>query len=200
MNAIVPFHHVNIATSGGRLDIRAMVRHYLAPFTAAKPFADIIETVRANSSAAIRRCRNRRPGAAIAINRAVANYATALEQAIDQLSIALLAPDEENIRGIVGAMMLAFPNATPTETAGYFVDALVLELKEPGSDDPFCLPAIAAAAREMWTTLPAPPSIAQFIVSVRKHQQRIEAVMHQLCDVLEAADWAEDMIERKRSE
>lgn len=192
MNAIAPFHGVTIATAG-RPDIRAMFRHYLAPYSVAEPFEDLIETVRKNSTPEIRRCKNRRPGAAIAIHRAVAGHIDAVSKARDALGIAMLAPDEADVRQILGAMMLVF-HAPPTQTAGYFIDTLVLELREPDVGYPFCLPAIAAAAREMWQTLPSPPAIADFLPCVKKHQKRIEAVFKQLGDILEAADWAEDHV------
>jgi hypothetical protein len=66
MNAVIPFHSTAIA-SAGRPDIRAMMRHYAAPYSAAEPFADLIEMVRKNSTTEIRRCKNRRSGAAITI-------------------------------------------------------------------------------------------------------------------------------------
>ena len=58
--------------------------------------------------------------------------------------------------------------------SSFFVDALVLELLEPDGIDPYALSAIAAAAREMWQTLHSPPSIAEFLVAARKHQQRLD--------------------------
>ena len=39
MNALTPFHGITIATAG-RPDIRAMTRHYTAPFGAAEPFVE----------------------------------------------------------------------------------------------------------------------------------------------------------------
>jgi hypothetical protein len=192
MNAPTPFHGITVATAG-RPDIRAMTRHYTAPFGAAEPFADLIETVRKNSTPEIRRCKNRRPGAAIAIHRAVAGHIDAVSMAVEYLSVAMLAPDEENVRQILGAMMLVF-HAQPTPTSGFLMDTLVMELREPEVGRSFCLPAVAAAARELWQTLIAPPSIAEFLPCVRKHQQRIEAVLRQLGNILEAADWADDLI------
>jgi hypothetical protein len=192
MSEIVPFHGIAVATAG-RLDARAMTRHYTAPFGAAEPFADLIETVRKNSTPEIRRCKNRRRGAAIAIRKAVAGRLDAVGDARDRLSVAVLAPDENNVRQILGAMMLVY-HAQPTATSGFFMDTLVMELREPEVGRPFCLPAIAAAAQEMWRTLPALPSIAEFLPCVRKHQLRIGAVFKQLGDLLEAAEWAEDLI------
>jgi hypothetical protein len=195
---IVPFHSgVKIATVGGRLDIVALFRHFLAPYAASQPFAGLIEIVKRNGPEA-RSCRNRRHGAALAITRAVANHADEIREAIEHLSLAMSAPNEENVRGIIGAMMMVYPNATPTETSSYFIDALVMELTEPDDSRwPYSLPAIAAAARECWKTLPAPPSIAEFIRATRKHQSQIEGVMEELGDVLEASDWAEDLIESR---
>jgi hypothetical protein len=188
MSEIVPFHGTAIAN--GRPDIRAMLKHYAAPYSAAEPFQDLIETVRKNSTPA-RRSNNQRPSAAIAIHKAVAGRIDAVSDARDRLSVAMLAPDEEDVRGIIGATMLAF-HAPPTETSSFFVDALVMELREPDVGRPFCLPAIAAAAREMWQTLPAPPAISQFLASVRKHQARLDVVFKQLCDVIEASEWADE--------
>jgi len=112
----------------------------------------------------------------------------------DHLSVVLSAPDEENVRQILGVMFAAF-HAQPTPTSEFFVDMLVSELREPEAGQPFCLPAIAAAARELWQTLPSPPSIADFLPCVQKHQKRIEAVLKQLGDVIEASEWADDLIE-----
>jgi hypothetical protein len=195
MNEIVPFHGVNLVTAG-RPDIRALTRHYLAPFQAAVPFEDLIETVRKNSTPA-RRSNNQRPSAAIEIHNAVAGHTDAVRKAAEYLSVVMLAPDEEDVRQILGAMMMAF-HAQPTPTSAFFIDTLVMELREPEVDQPYSLPAIAAAARELWQTLPAPPSIAEFLPCVKKHQKRIEAVFKQLGDILEAADWAEDQIGSKK--
>jgi hypothetical protein len=43
--------------------------------------------------------------------------------------------------------------------------------------------------------LHSPPSIAAFLVAARKHQQRLDDVFKQLGDVIEASDWADDLIE-----
>jgi hypothetical protein len=192
MNAIAPFHGVTITTAG-RPDIRAMFKHFLAPYSAAEPFEELIETVRKNSMAA-RRSSNQRPSAAIAIRKAVAGHIDAVSKARDALGIAMLAPDEADVRRILGAMMMTF-HAQPTPTSAFFIDTLVMELREPEAGRPFCSPAIAAAARELWQTLRSPPSIAEFLPCVKKHQQRIEAVFKQLCDVIDASAWADDLIE-----
>ena len=196
MSEIVPFHGTAVATAG-RLDIRAMVKHFMQPYSAAEPFADLIEVLKHNYTPEIRRCRNRRRPAAIAIHKAVAGRIDAVSDARDRLSVVRLAPDEEDVRQILGAMMLVF-HAQPTPTSAFFIDTLVMELQEPEDGQPFCSPAIAAAARELWQTLPSPPSIAEFLLSVKKHQKRIEAVFKQLGYILEAADWAEDQIGSKK--
>jgi hypothetical protein len=59
MNAITPFHGTALATTG-RLDIRAMTRHYTAPYRAAVPFQDLIQTIKRNSTPA-RLSKNQRP-------------------------------------------------------------------------------------------------------------------------------------------
>jgi hypothetical protein len=193
MNELVSFHGVSLATAG-RLDVRAMVKHFAQPFEATGPFLDLIEVLKRNYTLEIRRCRNRRRPAAVAIHKAVAGRIDAVSDARDRLSVIKLAPDEPDVRALIGAMMMTFP-APPTEISSFFVDALVMELREPDAGDPFSLPAIAAAAREMWQTLPSPPSISQFLASVKKHQGRLEVVFHQLCDIVEASHWADDLIE-----
>ena len=196
LHVIVPFHGVSLATAGGRPDIRAMFKHFMEPYGAAESFADLIEIVRKNSTPT-RRSKNQGPSAAIAINRAVAGRIDAVSNARDHLGVVMLAPDEADIRQILGAMLMAFP-IPPTETSGFFIDALTMELMEPDVDQPYSLPAIAAAAREMWQTLPSPPAIAEFLPCVKKHQKRIEAVFKQLGDILDAADWADDLIKPEK--
>jgi hypothetical protein len=122
MNEIVPFHGVSLATAGRRPDIRALVKHLTAPYSAAEPFEDLIETVRKNSTPA-RRSNNQRPSAAIAIRNAVAGHTGAVRKAVEYLSVVMLAPDEEDVRQILGAMMMAF-HAQPTQTSGFFIDTL----------------------------------------------------------------------------
>jgi hypothetical protein len=90
--------------------------------------------------------------------------------------------------------------APPTETSSFFIDALVLELMEPEVEAPFSLPAIAAAARECWQSLASPPAISTFLASVRKHQARLDVVFQQLCDIVDAALWAEDQIKPDKPE
>jgi hypothetical protein len=195
MNGIVPFHGgaAIITAAAGRPDIRAMVKHFMQPYGAAQPFANIVEIVRRNSTPS-RRGKNEGRSAAIEIRKAVAGHLDAVVKARDHLSVVRLAPDESDVRGIIGAMMMVF-HAPATETSSFFVDVLVLELREPEVGDPFSLPAVAAAARECWSTLPAPPSIAEFLVAARKHQQRLDDVFRQLGDIIEASQWADDLIE-----
>jgi hypothetical protein len=132
MNEILPFHGVTLATAG-RPDIRAMMQHFTAPYRAAVPFQDLIQTVQLNSTPA-RRSSNQRPSAAIAIRNAVAGHIDEVVRARDRLSVAMLAPDEEDVRAVIAAMMMVFP-APPTETSSFFVDALVMELREPDVGD-----------------------------------------------------------------
>jgi hypothetical protein len=194
MNEVVSFHgNAAALTTGGRLNIRAIVKHFTQPFEATGPFSDVIEVLKINYTPEVQHCRNRGPGAAIAIRKAIAGRLDAISDARDRLSVAMLAPDEEDVRQILAAMLLAF-HAQPATTSGFFIDVMVLELREPETGQPFSLPAVAAAARELWQTLIAPPSIAEFLPCVRKHQQRIEAVLRQLGNILEAADWADDLI------
>jgi hypothetical protein len=152
MNQIVAFHgNAGALAAGGRLDVRAMVRHYLAPFEAAVPFEDVIDVVRRNSTPR-RRSRNEAPSAAIAIRKVVSTHVKAsIRKAQHYLGIAMLPPDEPDVRQVIGVMFRAF-HAEPTPTSEYFIDAPVMELMEPDVGRPFALPAIVAAAREMWQT------------------------------------------------
>jgi hypothetical protein len=46
----------------------------------------------------------------------------------------------------------------------------------------------------MWRTESKPPAISTFLTAARKHQRRLDEVFKDLCDVVEAADWAEEEI------
>jgi hypothetical protein len=107
MNQIVPFHGTAVATAG-RLDVRAMMKHYTAPYSAAVPFQDLIETVRRNSTPA-RRSRNQRPSAAIEIHNAVAGHIDAVSKAVESLSVVLLVPDEADVRKGCGTRLKPKP-------------------------------------------------------------------------------------------
>ena len=192
MNEVVPFHgNAAALTTGGRPNIRAIAKHFTQPFKETRPFLDLIKVIKINFTPEVQHCRNRGPGAAIAIRKAVAGRLDAISDARDRLSVALLVPDEDDVRLVLAAMMLAF-HAQPTPSSGFFMDTLVMELREPEAGRPFCLPAIAAAAREAWQNLQAPPSIAAFLTYVRKHQARIEVVRGEICGVIDAADWADE--------
>jgi hypothetical protein len=123
MNEIVPFHGTAVVT-GGRPNIRALIKHYLAPYSAAEPFRDLIKAVRKNSTAAG------------AIRKAAAGRIQAVTDARDRMSVATLAPDEEDVRAVIAAMLMTFPTP-PTETSSFFIDALVLELREPDDGEAY---------------------------------------------------------------
>ena len=190
MNQIVAFHGL---AAYGRLDVRAMVKHFTQPFESAVPFEAVIDVVRRNSTPT-RRSKSERKSAAIEIRRAVAGHTIAIRKAMHDLGITMLAPDEEDVRRVIGVMLGTF-HARPTATSEHFCDTLTMELMAADVHRPFALPAIMAAAREMWCTLPSPPSIADVLKAVREHQRRLDVVFKQLGDVLEASDWADDLIE-----
>jgi hypothetical protein len=194
MNELVPFHAAFATT--GQINVRAMMRHYAEPFSAAEPFRDLIKAIERNSTPA-RRSKNQAPSAALEIHKAAAGHVDAVLKAVEYLSVARMAPDEGDIRQIVAAMMMAF-HAQPTPNSEILIDVLVAEWQEPDVGDPFSSPAVASAAREMWQELPSPPSISQFMASVRKHQARLDDVFQQLCGILEAAEWAEDNIKPEK--
>jgi hypothetical protein len=190
--AIVPaqFHTNAVAlVADGRINVAAIVRHCLAPYAAADEFEDVIETVRLNSTPA-RKSKNERKSAAIAIRKAVAGHTKAVRKAQHELRIALLPPDEICIRQILGIMFGMFPTP-PTNSSESFADTLVFEMV----DARYSLPAIMAAAREAWQTMPAPPAISDLLALARKHEDRLDAVFRQLGSVLTAIDWADDLLE-----
>jgi hypothetical protein len=190
MNELVPIHGGTAITTAGSADIRAIVRHFMEPFRAAEQFADIVEIVRKNSTPA-RRSKNQRPSAAIAIHNAVAGRIDAVTNAIDRLSVVMLAPDETDIREVLAVMFASFPAAQLTPTSSHFIDLLVMELRV----DAYCLASIAAACRECWRTMPSVPPISTFLETAEKHQDQLRGVMQRLGDIVDAADWAEDQIE-----
>jgi hypothetical protein len=190
MNQLVAFHGKAIT---GHLNVADMVRHYLAPYDAAEPFDGLIETVRMNSTPA-RRSKNQRRSAAIEIRRAVAGHTKAIRRAQSALGIAMLAPDEEDVRQILALMFSTF-QTPPSATSMVMIDTLIMELMADDIDRPFCSPAIMAACRECWREHTSPPSIAAVLKAAKVHQRRLEAVFQQLGDVLEASQWADDVVE-----
>jgi hypothetical protein len=188
MNAIATIHGGNAIATDGQLDVRAMMRHYTAPFEAAVPYEDVIEIVRKSTTRA-RKSKNERRSAAIAIGKAAAGHLDAITEARDRLSVALTPPDEEDIRAVIAAMLMAFPDAQPTTASPRFIDTLTMEIRE----DRYSLPAIAATARECWRTLPSPPAISQFLAVAEKHQTRLEGVLMELGEVADDYDWAVDI-------
>ena len=146
---------------------------------------------------------------AVAIREATAGHLVDVWEAEEALDEAMAPPPEEIIRAILGAMLSTL-RAKPTEGAAIYVDALVWELTEPATgrefipyrsglvilEGPFCSPAVAAAARETWTTQTFPPSVAEFMQRVRKHQMRIETVRAQLASISEASFSAHDVLRR----
>jgi hypothetical protein len=192
MNAMVPvqFHTNAVAlVADGRINVATIVRHCLAPYAAADEFEDVIETVRLNTTPA-RKSKNESKSAAIAIRKAVADLTKAISKARHELGVAMRLPEEICIRQILGIMFGMFPTP-PTATSERFADTMVMELV----DARYSLPAIVAAAREAWQTMPAPPSIAEILALARKHEARLDAVFRQLGSVLTAIDWANDIIE-----
>jgi aminoglycoside phosphotransferase (APT) family kinase protein len=77
-----------------------------------------------------------------------------------------------------------------------YIDAMVMELMEPETGEPFCGPAIAAAAKELWTTQTFRPSIPEFVEPVRKHQARLESDLAQLGFIFDAEDSAYEVLKK----
>jgi hypothetical protein len=92
--------------------------------------------------------------------------------------------------------MLSVLRGKPTEGAELYVDALVWAVMEPDAGSPYCAPAIAAAAKEIWTTKTFPPSVPEFVESAKKHQRRIETVLAQLVFISESASSAHEVLEK----
>jgi hypothetical protein len=194
----------------GRLDARAM-RRYLAPFKAAEPFRDAVETIDRCSFATQRNTKgdlialspawntpDQQQAAikhAVAIRKAVAGHLDAVSSVVDALDEAMVPPTEGVIRVILG-VLLSVLRSKPTEGAELYIDALVWELMEPDTGEPFCAPAIAAAAKEIWTTKTFAPSVAEFVGPVRKYQMRIETVRAELAFISEANYRAREVLEK----
>jgi hypothetical protein len=207
MSSNISAHHGGAVGAAGRLDVRAMMRHYLAPFKAAEPWRDTLETIGRSSFATQRNCHDKLIALsstwntpekkhwaikdALAIRDAVTDLG-AVWEAADALDEAMAPPPEEIIRAILGAM-LSILRAKPTEGAEIYVDALVWELTDSDAG-PFCAPAIAAAAKEIWTTKTFPPSIPEFMKPAKQHQARIEAVRAQLTFISEAYCSADEVL------
>jgi hypothetical protein len=141
------------------------------------------------------RCGQRSNAGALGeIRRATDGHVKAIRKAQHDLGIAMLPPNEEDVRQILGLMFGAY-HTQPTATSELLIDMLVMELTADDLDRPFCSPAIMAAAREMWSTLSTPPSIADVLKATKTHQRRIEAAFKELGDTLEALQWADDIVE-----
>jgi hypothetical protein len=179
---------------GARLDVRAMMSHYLAPFKATeawKPALAIAEqhkwgidrdvhgelyALRANESY---------PGQkAAAVSDAMAIFeaarpVSAIAEAADAVLETMKPPSEPELRLLIGTMLDGF-RAKPTEGAAVYIDAMVWMLSEPESGQPFCAPAIAAAIRQAWASQTFPPSVHEFLKLCSNQQERIEAVHQEL--------------------
>jgi len=199
--------------SVGRFDIRAMGRAYLAAFKASEPFRDVIETIDHHGAATQQdtngnlialtpswlkdeRRREYTIASALAIREAVA----AIPQdrvlyTIFDVEDALEPPPEPIVRAIVAAM-LSVLRAKPSEGSEIYVDALVGECMEPEGCDPFAAAAVAAAAKEIWTTKTFPPSIPEFMAPVRKYQLRLQSVLAELNFIQEAGLRAREVLQK----
>lgn len=187
-----------------RIDVRQSMSRFLAPFQAADPWREALATIERHRSGIdcrpdgrlyaldeveyipgqLAQKRARAIGAAVAIRAAVRSL-EAVFRAIDELEDAMAPAPEEMVRGILG-VMLSILRSKPGDGAALYMDALVWELAEPLSGSPVCAPAIAAAARETWTTATFAPSVHEFMALARKHQDRIEMVRQQLLWIPEA--------------
>jgi hypothetical protein len=193
----------------GRFDVRAAMQQYLAPFKAAEPWHDTYNIVdrcrwatqRATTGAltALAQWRSPKEKAlavkeALAVRKAVLPHLDALDDATFALGCAMEPAPEEIIRAILGAMLMVL-RGKPNEGAEVYVDALVWELMEPENGQPFCAPAIAAAAKEIWSTSTFPPSLAEFMKPVKKHQQRIESVLGELEFITQSCRAAREVLQ-----
>lgn len=185
--------------TAGRLDVRAMMGHYLAPYKTADRWRDTLATIdrhmfgiQRDSNGGLIALHDRWTpkqkqwaiDSALAIRNAVGPLQPVFDAA-DALDEALAPPPEEIIRAILGTM-LSILRSKPTEGAALYIDALVWELIEPERGKPICAPAIAAAARETWNTQTFAPSVHEFLGRARKHQQRIETVRCQVTSIWKA--------------
>jgi hypothetical protein len=199
-NDISSTHSGGAVGTVGRFDVRAAMRQLLAPFKAADPWRDLSDICERCSYATQRdatddhglialhpwRTAEEKGWAirdALTIRVAVGPHLEAINDVLhDDLEEAMKPAPEEIIRAILGAM-LSILRIKPTEGAEVYIDAMVWALMEP---EPFYAPAIAAAAKEIWTTKTFPhfgqpsPSVAEFMKPTKEHQQRLDGVWHDL--------------------
>jgi len=209
MSSNITDYHSGAIGAAGHFDVRAAMRHYLAPFKAAEPWYDTYNIVdrcrwatqRATTGAltALAPWRSPKEKAlavkeALTVRKAVLPHLDALDDATFALGEAMGPAPEEIIRAILGAM-LSVLRGKPNEGAGIYIDALVWELMEPEVGEPFCAPAIAAAAKEIWSTSTFPPSVAEFVKPAKKHQQRIEGVLGELEFIAESCRAAREVLQ-----
>jgi hypothetical protein len=187
MTEIVPFHGNAVAlAAAGRLDVRAMVKHHLVPFEAAEPFSDLTKVLKYNYTPEIRSCRNRKRPAAIHNQQGGRCGSCGHGTAVCS-------------QGRAGREGRAPDPRRHARNIPCGADLDVGVLRRHASDgvdgaeagEPYALPAVASAAREMWRTAPTPPAISTFLTSVRTHQQQLDDVFQKLCDIIEASEWAE---------
>jgi hypothetical protein len=186
----------NITTSVGGGAVGAAGRfkaigRYLAAFKAAEPWRETYATVDRSRFATQRNTHGELIALssvwktdkqkalaikdALAIRAAILPHKDAIEDARYALGEAMKPAPEHIVMAIISTMLMVL-KSKPNEGSAVFVGALVSELMEPETGEPFCVPAIAAAAKQIWTTKTFAPSIPEFMEPVREHQRRIEEV------------------------
>lgn len=199
-----------LGSTSARLDVRPLMRRYLAAFKGAEPWQDTIErldrcrwaTQRSTNGRLTALAPWRTPKekiqaveAALDVRDAVEGHLDTIAEAADAFDKATAPAPEEIIRAIL-AMMLSVLRSKPTEGAEFYITALVWELMEPDTGRPLCAPAIAASAKEIWTTKTFAPSIPEFVTCAKKHQELIEASQSQLRWILRSHAAATEVLEK----
>jgi hypothetical protein len=196
--------------TAGRLDVRAMMRHYLVPFKAIEPWKHALAVAEqckwgidrdVHGEMYALRAKESYPGQkaravkdALAIREATCPISTVREAAAAVFET-IQPPSEDELRLLIGTMLDGF-RAKPTESAAVYIDAMVFMLLEPESGEPFCAPAIAAAIRAAWASQTFPPSVHEFLALCVKQQARIENVQRELSWLCNAAQDANDVLRK----
>ena len=190
-----------------RDDVRGMFRHCLVPFKATQPWREAIDIVADNSIVTQKdghgeltalspswttRWKEQTIRSALAVREATLDIVEAVGDALEAIDAAMEPPAEEVVRKILSTMLKVL-QAKPSEDAVVYVDFLVGKLMEPESGDPFCAPAIAAAADEWCTTKIFRPAIPEFLDLALKHQRRVSVVRCELVFIQDAY-WASKTI------
>jgi hypothetical protein len=227
-NAINPQPSNLVAVySNGRLDVKKLVQHNLAPFAIRKEFSAAIAAAEAVKARYARNAAGEltalypdwRPHwkrfreEAIRLCELLPDL-DKTEGALDVLDKALnTVPEKSTVRLLLGTMLDGFPSK-PGEGAPVYIDLLELMLEESDTTEPnpklprfVTAPVIAAAARDALLNLTFLPSIHEFIELCYKNWRRLVRIQEDVLMVetvhynaIELSSWLDDLLETDDAE